>query len=96
VFSDVIGVRTLVSAMLTSENQPLGATKTELVTGNYFEFLGVTPVLGRPLMKTDDLVGAPPVAVIGYGLWRQAFGGSRSVLGRTIRVSEGVISGNTS
>ncbi len=96
VFSDVIGVRTLVSATLTSDNQPLGATKTELVTGNYFDFLGVTPVLGRPLMKTDDLVGAPPVAVIGYGLWQRAFGGLPSVLGRTIRVSGGVISGNTS
>jgi predicted permease len=96
VFSDVVGVRTLVSATLTSDNQPLGATKTELVTGNYFDFLGVTPVLGRRLMKTDDLVGAPPVAVIGYGLWKRAFGGLPSVLGRTIRVSDGVISGNTS
>ena len=96
VFSDVIGVRTLVSATLTSDDQPLGATKTELVTGNYFDVLGVTPVLGRPLMTTDDVVGAPPVAVIGYGLWRRAFGGSPSVLGRTIRVSDGVIGGGTS
>jgi predicted permease len=96
VFTDVIGVRTLVSATLTSDNQPLGATKTELVTGNYFDVLGVTPVLGRPLMKTDDVVGAPPVAVIGYGLWRRAFGGSPSVLGRTIRASDGVIGGGTS
>jgi predicted permease len=96
VFSDVIGVRTLVSATLTSNNQPLGATKTELVTGNYFDFLGVKPVLGRPLMKTDDVAGAPPVAVIGYGLWRRAFGGSPSVLGRTIRASHGAIGGNTS
>lgn len=96
VFSDVIGARPLVSATLTSDNQPLGVTKTELVTGNYFDVLGVTPVLGRPLMKTDDVVGAPPVAVIGYGLWRRAFGGSTSVLGRTIRVSDGVISGGTS
>jgi predicted permease len=96
VFSDVIGVRTLVSATLTSDNQALGATKTELVTGNYFEVLGVTPVLGRPLMKTDDVVGAPPVAVIGYGLWQRSFGGSPSVLGRKIRVIDGVISGGTS
>ena len=96
VFSDVIGVRTLVSATLTSDNQPLGATKTELVTGNYFDVLGVTPVLGRPLTTTDDVVGATPVAVIGYGLWQRAFGGSPAVLGRTIRVSRGVISGGTS
>lgn len=96
VFSGVIGVRTLSSARLTSDNQPLGTTKTELVTGNYFDVLGVTPVLGRPLMKTDDVVGAPPVAVIGCGLWQRAFGRSPSVLGRTIRVSDGVISGNTS
>jgi len=95
-FADVVGVRALVSARLTSDDQSLGATTTELVTGNYFDVLGVTPVLGRPLMKTDDVVGAPPVAVIGYGLWRRAFGGSPSVLGRTIRVSDGVIGGGTS
>jgi predicted permease len=96
VFSDVLGTRQLVSATLTSDNQSLGATTTELVTGNYFDVLGVTPVLGRPIMKTDDVVGAQPVAVIGYGLWRRAFGGSPAVLGRTIRVSEGVIGGGTS
>ena len=96
VFSDVVGARTLAAATLTSNGQPLGATTTELVSGNYFDVLGVTPALGRALTKADDAVGAPPVAVIGYGLWRRAFGGSPSVLGRTIRVSGGVISGGTS
>jgi hypothetical protein len=96
VFSDVIGVRTLVSGTLTAGSQPLGAAQVELVTGNYFDVLGVRPVLGRPLTRTDDVIGAPPVAVIGYGLWRRAFGGSPSVLGRTIRVSDGAITGGTS
>ena len=59
--------------------------------------LGVKPILGRPLTEDDDrVVGGGPVAVISYGLWRRAFGGSPSVPGRTIRVNDGTISGGTS
>jgi len=57
------------------------------VSGDYFPTLGVSAVLGRTLQSSDDQPGAPPVCVIGYGLWRQLYGQSRDVLGRTIRVN---------
>jgi predicted permease len=57
------------------------------VSGDYFSTLGVSTVLGRTLQSSDDQPGAPPVCVLGYGLWRQGYGQSGDVLGRTIRVN---------
>jgi len=57
------------------------------VSGDYFPTLGVSAVLGRVLQSSDDHPGAPPVCVIGYGLWRRWYGQSSDVLGRAIRVN---------
>ena len=57
------------------------------VSGDYFPTLGVSTVLGRALQPPDDQPGAPRVCVIGYRLWRQLYGQSRDILGRTIRVN---------
>jgi predicted permease len=57
------------------------------VSGDYFSTLGVSTVLGRTLQSSDDQPGAPPVCVLGYGFWRQVYGQSGDVLGRTIRVN---------
>ncbi len=56
------------------------------VSGRYFEGLGVRPVLGRPLLVSDDRRGGGqdgPVAVISYALWQRRFGGSADVVGKT-------------
>ena len=42
--------------------------------------------LGRGLVQGEDLVGAEPVAVLGYGLWQQTFGGDRDVLGTVVEM----------
>ena len=56
------------------------------VSGDYFRALGVPASLGRVLQSSDDRPGAPPVCVIGYGLWRRLYGGSRDAIGRPIKV----------
>ena len=58
----------------------------EAVTGNYFRFLGVRPVLGRLLAPDDDRPGAARVAVISAGLWERAFGRDPAVVGRGLHV----------
>ncbi len=45
-----------------------------LVTGDYYETLGLSPVAGRLLTREDDEPGAPLVAVISYGYWERQFG----------------------
>jgi predicted permease len=60
----------------------------ELVSGNYFDVLGVPPALGRVLNAADDRVpGAHPVAVLSYGYWQRRFGGDPLVLNQTITVN---------
>jgi putative ABC transport system permease protein len=62
-------------------------------SGNFFSLLGTQPVLGTGFAPEDDgdgtgwgLAGRNAVAVIGYGLWQQFFGGDPRVLGATIRI----------
>jgi predicted permease len=57
----------------------------ELVTGNYFEALGVRPQLGRVLLPSDDVApGQHPVAVISDAIWRKSFAASPSIIGQQI------------
>ncbi|HET9983140.1 MAG TPA: ABC transporter permease [Longimicrobiales bacterium] len=57
-----------------------------LVTGNYFQVMGLSPVLGRLLDSRDDGTGVPPVMVLTYEYWMKRFGGDRGVVGRKVRV----------
>lgn len=55
----------------------------ELVSGNYFDVLGVRPALGRVLSTGDETApGANPVAVLSYGYWSRQFGKDPSVLNK--------------
>src|ERR1044071_4658095 len=60
----------------------------EMVTGNYFTGLGVTPAIGRTLTPDDDTApGAHPVAVLSHNFWRQRFHGDQSVVGKVVRLN---------
>src|SRR6266571_2921103 len=56
-----------------------------IVTARFFPMLGVTPLLGRTFDQEDH---RKPVAVIGYGMWKQRFGGDPRVVGRTLGLSD--------
>ena len=56
--------------------------KGELVSGNYFETLGVRPWRGRLFSQADDQnPGAHPVAVLSYDYWQRRFGGDPAIVG---------------
>lgn len=59
-----------------------------LCSANLFETLGVRPLLGRTFREEEDRPGAPYVAVISYGLWKQRFGGSGDVLHQQLRLDQ--------
>ena len=67
-----------------SGNGPASIAHGRIVAGNYFDVLGVRPALGRMLQASDDSLSAAPVAVLNYGYWQSAFGGSPSVVGKTV------------
>jgi hypothetical protein len=60
----------------------------EMVTGNYFDVLGVRASLGRTLLPSDDLSpGRHPVVVISDGLWKRVFTSDPAIVGKTIQVN---------
>src|SRR3989454_8232533 len=61
----------------------------ELVSGNYFEVLGVRPALGRLLIPEDDAgSGGAAVAVLSHGYWTRCFGASPAVLNQSLVVND--------
>jgi predicted permease len=71
-----------------SDNGPAERATAELVSGNYFDVLGVTPDLGRLLTPEEDrLKGGEPYVVLSYEYWQRRFGADRSVLNRALDVN---------
>lgn len=67
-----------------SESARVRLTET---SWNFFSLLGAQPIIGRTFAPQEDTPGKNALAVIGYGLWQQAFAGSPAVLGATIRAN---------
>ncbi|MGE5837768.1 MAG: ABC transporter permease [Acidobacteriota bacterium] len=60
----------------------------EVVTGNYFRVLGLTPTAGRLLDERDDVSeGVRPVVVLSHGYWRSQFAGSPTTIGQKLIVN---------
>jgi putative ABC transport system permease protein len=59
------------------------------VTPNFFEVIGIAPMLGRVFTAQEALPGGPPVIVISEGLWRRRFGGEKAIVGQQVPVAGG-------
>ena len=57
------------------------------ISADAFSFLGVQPILGRQFRPEEDQLNAAPVALIGYDVWQNHFGGDRAVVGKTIPIN---------
>lgn len=58
-------------------------------SGNYFDVLGVKPVLGRVFHADDERgLGSAPYVVLSYDFWHRQFGANRNVLGRTVKLNQ--------
>src|SRR5579863_2770967 len=80
-----------VGAYLQDNMIVTGAGEPERVDGvrisaNFFEVLGVKPLLGRSFRPEEDQLGAGPVVLIGDGLWNRKFASATDVLGKSITV----------
>src|SRR5215475_3097344 len=85
------------SGITTGNVAPMSLTgkgKPERVWGmvtsaNYFDVLGVRPILGRVFLPSEDQTpGASPVAVISYRLWQTHFGANPDIVGQTIEINQ--------
>jgi predicted permease len=54
------------------------------ISAELFSTLGISPIQGRAFSPDEDRPGAPPVAVISYGLWQRDFGGQQNTVGKSL------------
>jgi putative ABC transport system permease protein len=62
--------------------------QTGVVSANYFEVLGVRPLLGRTFRPGEDQPGAEPVLVLSYGFWQNRLGGDPRIVGKTFEMND--------
>jgi predicted permease len=84
VFTDMLAYSPAIAAIKGRDQSRMALG--EIVTGNYFQVLGVQAALGRGLMPEDDRVGAPRVVVLSNRIWVRDFGSSPSALGQTLLI----------
>ncbi|HWZ29731.1 MAG TPA: ABC transporter permease [Bryobacteraceae bacterium] len=86
VFSGILALWRL--ALSFTDGDRTERVRGELVSGNYFEVLGVEPALGRTFTQDDDrVVNGHPLVILSYDFWLRRFGGNPSVLNRSVRVN---------
>jgi putative ABC transport system permease protein len=95
-YRDLRDRNTVFSGMLATFSRQVGVqwhnqpelANAELVSGNYFDVLGVQPATGRLLLQSDDVTqNASPVAVVSFGYWQRRFGADPGVLNQSILVN---------
>jgi hypothetical protein len=60
-----------------------------VASANYFDVLGVRPILGRGFLPAEDeKPGGAPVAVISYRMWQTRFGANPDIVGQTIELNQ--------
>jgi predicted permease len=85
-FSDVLAWYTTASSLGYGGQTEL--IRTALVTGNYFQTLGVKPAIGRTFTPEDDeSPGGEPVAMLTYDFWKTRFGGEPNIVGTAVYIN---------
>ncbi len=72
---------------LLSDSNTAERVQTAVVSGNFFDVLGVKPLLGRTFVDADDQMGAAPVIVLSYNFWREHRGGDPSIVGKVFEMN---------
>ncbi|MBI1875530.1 MAG: ABC transporter permease, partial [Acidobacteria bacterium] len=76
-----------ISVSLSGDGAP-DLVRGVIVTGNYFDVLGVGATRGRVFTPADDrMPGAHPVVVIAHDLWKRRFGGDPGLVGRDVTIN---------
>jgi len=80
-------VTTRVLDPAAGESAPSSSGRAELVSGNYFEVMGVTAVMVLPLTASDDRPEAAPVAVVSDRYWRNVLHGGSNAVGVSVTLN---------
>ena len=95
-YRDLRDRNTVFSGLIADDETQVGAVwknqpellSAEIVSGNYFDVLGVRPAAGRLLLSSDDVVKeGSPVVVLSYDYWKTRFDSSRDVVNQTLLIN---------
>jgi predicted permease len=75
-------------AYLWRSSAGVEALRAGRVSGEFFQTLGVTPILGRLFASADDMPAAPRTVVLPYATWQRLFGGRTDILGQSITLDD--------
>jgi predicted permease len=84
VFTAMIGYSPAIAAMKTGGQSRMALG--EVVTGNYFQALGVTAAIGRTLLPEDDTPGAQRAVALSHRTWVRDYAGDPAAVGRTLHL----------
>ena len=59
-----------------------------IVSSNYFEVMGIRPILGQTFPDTADSPGAEPLLLLSHSFWQSHFGGDTDVIGQTVEMND--------
>ena len=92
-FEALAGTASLSAVAVGDSDNPANTLNGRLVSGSYFDTLGVHADPRPRYFPADDVnPGGHPVVVISYGLWRSRFHGDPSVIGQNLRLGAGQLS----
>jgi predicted permease len=84
VFDGITGYSPMMAALNLDSRSRLAMG--EIVTGNYFQVLGVRAALGRTIVPADDAPAAPRVAMVSHRYWTRELGSAADAVGRDLRI----------
>lgn len=68
------------------EDNAASQVQVGLVTGNYFDVMGLAPIIGHAFTAKDDGAGAAPVLMLTHDYWLNHFGGDRAIVGKLLKI----------
>ena len=91
-YRDLRDKNSVFSGLLANDEKYVGVqwndrselAEAELVSGNYFEVLGLQPALGRLLLPSDDVPNGNPVVVLSSNYWKMKLGSNPDVIGKAL------------
>ena len=75
------------SVAIAVDASPAEQVSLQYVSSNFFQGLGMMPVIGRPFRDDEDRVGQEPVVIVSHRFWMGRLGGGSDALDRNVRIN---------
>ncbi len=86
-FETLIGIADPDSVAVAAGASPAEQVKLQWVSANFFQGLGVSPVMGRPFREEEDRAGHEPVVIVSHRFWMSRFGNGSPLLEGNVRIN---------